>query len=101
MSRITRDEVERVAGLARLSLSDAEAGRVAEELGRVLDYVEQLGALDTAQIVPTSHAIPMATPMREDRAEPAMDPALVVRNAPEAEGSAFVVPKVIDSEAEG
>jgi len=101
MAHITRDEVERVAALARVSLTDEEAERMAAELDTILEYVESLEAVDTEGIEPTSHVIPLATPLREDRATPPLDPAVVVANAPEAEGSAFVVPRVIEGEDEG
>jgi aspartyl-tRNA(Asn)/glutamyl-tRNA(Gln) amidotransferase subunit C len=101
MSRITRDEVERVAGLARLWLSDEEAEHIAQELGTILDYVETLNELDTQDVVPTSHAIALPTPMRDDRAVRRIDPELAVRNAPQALGTAFVVPRVIEGEEEG
>ncbi len=101
VSRISREEVERVAALARLSVTDEEAGRLAVELDRLLEYVDTLNSLDTEGVAPTSHVIPMATPVREDRAAPPMDPELAVANAPCREGSAFVVPKVIEGEEEG
>jgi aspartyl-tRNA(Asn)/glutamyl-tRNA(Gln) amidotransferase subunit C len=101
VSRITRADVERVASLARLSVSDEEADRLATELDALLEYVETLRRVDTEGIEPMSHVIPMATPMREDRPEPGMDPELALANAPEREGSAFVVPKVIEGEDEG
>jgi aspartyl-tRNA(Asn)/glutamyl-tRNA(Gln) amidotransferase subunit C len=101
VSRIDRADVERVAALARLSVSDEEADRLATELDALLEYVETLRQVDTAGIEPMSHVIPMATPMREDRAESGMDPELALVNAPERAGSAFVVPKVIEGEDEG
>lgn len=99
MAHINRAQVDRVAVLARLSLSDDEADRLAGELDSFLGYVETLEELDTSEIVPTSHPIPLATPMRDDVAEPAIDPEVAVSNAPEAAASAFVVPRVIDSES--
>ena len=101
MARITRAEVHEVAKLARLSLSDEEAGRMTSDLDHILEYVETLRELDTRGIEPTAHAIPLETPMREDRAEPPIAPALAVANAPESIDSAFVVPKVIEGEDEG
>lgn len=101
MAHITRDEVERVVALARLSLSEPELGRMADELEAILSYVETLSRLDTEGVPPTSHVLPLATPLREDRALPPLDPDLAVANAPEHEGSAFVVPKVIEGEEEG
>ncbi len=97
----TREDVERIADLARLSLTDAEAARLASELEAVLVYAEELAGLDTSDVPPTSHPIELATPLREDVPEPPLDPELALANAPQREGSAFVVPKVIGSEQEG
>jgi aspartyl-tRNA(Asn)/glutamyl-tRNA(Gln) amidotransferase subunit C len=100
-ARIGREEVERIAALARLSLADDEALRLASELEAILGYAEQLAALDTTGVEPTSHPIELATPLREDVPEPPLDPELALANAPEREGSAFVVPKVLEGEEEG
>lgn len=100
-TRISREEVEQIAVLARLSLDEAELAAMAKDLDRILDYVADLQALDTEGIEPTAHAIPLATPVREDRAEPPMDPELAVANAPASAGTAFVVPKVIEGEEGG
>lgn len=101
MAHISRDDVERVASLARLSLSEEEVARVRADLDRILEYVMLLGQLDTSDVEPTSHVMPLETPLREDRPEPPMDPELAVANAPEHDGYAFVVPKVIEDEDEG
>jgi aspartyl-tRNA(Asn)/glutamyl-tRNA(Gln) amidotransferase subunit C len=101
MARITREEVAKVAALARLSLDDAAVQRMASELDQILEYAQMLSQLDTRDVEPTAHAIPLPTPLREDRALPPLDPELAVANAPEREGTAFVVPKVIEGEEEG
>ena len=101
MARINRVDVERVASLARLSVTDEEAERLAAELDSFLGYIETLQELDTSDIEPTSHPIPLPTPMREDLPEAPIDAELAVANAPESAGSSFLVPKVIDSESEG
>jgi aspartyl-tRNA(Asn)/glutamyl-tRNA(Gln) amidotransferase subunit C len=98
---MTRDEVEKVAALARLSLVDGAAERMASELDQILEYAQTLAQVDTTDIEPTAHAIPLPTPLREDRAAPPLDPELAVANAPEREGTAFVVPKVIEGDEEG
>ena len=98
MSRITREEVERVATLARLSLSGDEVSRMTSQLDAILEYVELLRAVDTKGVEPTSHAVPIRTPLREDRAAPSLPPELASANAPEREGSAFVVPPVLEGE---
>jgi len=74
---------------------------MAAELDQILEYAETLSAVDTTDIEPTAHAIPLPTPLREDRALPPLDPELAVANAPEREGFAFVVPKVIEGDQEG
>ena len=101
MASITREQVERVAALARLSFSDDDAARLGADLEAILDYVETLNELDTDGIPAMSHVIPLDTPIRADRAVAALDPELAVSNSPVRAGSAFVVPKVIDGEDEG
>jgi aspartyl-tRNA(Asn)/glutamyl-tRNA(Gln) amidotransferase subunit C len=98
MARIDRAEVERIAELARLELAPDEAERMTAELAAILGYVEQLDALDTRAVEPTSHPLPLRTPLREDRAEPPLAPERAVANAPAHDGFAFVVPKVLDED---
>jgi aspartyl-tRNA(Asn)/glutamyl-tRNA(Gln) amidotransferase subunit C len=98
MARITRQQVDRIAELAQLSLSGSEAEAMERDLERILDYVAALTRVDTEGVVPTAHAIAMPTPMREDEPSPPMAPELVVANAPASAGTAFLVPKVIDEE---
>jgi aspartyl-tRNA(Asn)/glutamyl-tRNA(Gln) amidotransferase subunit C len=98
MSRITRQQVDQIADLARLSLSEPEAQAMERDLERILDYVADLQALDTQGVGPTAHAIELATPVRPDEATEPMDPERALANAPESAGTAFVVPKVIDEE---
>jgi aspartyl-tRNA(Asn)/glutamyl-tRNA(Gln) amidotransferase subunit C len=101
MPGITREEVERVGSLARLSLSEEELTRLAAELDAILGYVETLQGVDTEGVPPTAHVIPLATPLRGDTPALPIDPELAVSNAPERSGSAFVVPKVVEGEEEG
>lgn len=101
MARINREEVERVALLARLSLSDEEADRLVQEFDSFLGYIETLQEIDTVGIAPTANPISLPTPTRLDRPAAAMDAELAVANAPETAASGFLVPKVIDTEAEG
>jgi len=101
MARISPDEVRYIAGLARLTLSEEEAGQMARDMGQILEYVATLEELDTRGIEPTAHAIPLETPTREDKAVPGMDPELAVGNAPQRAETAFVVPKVIDDGSGG
>ena len=101
MSRISPEEVEYTANLARLELRSAERNAIARDLDRILDYVAALEELDTEGVEPTAHALALATPLRPDRSTEPLDPILALANAPQREGTAFVVPKVIDAVEEG
>jgi len=98
MSRITRSEVEYIARLAHLSLSDREAEGMTRDLEAILDHVADLEELDTTGIEPTAHAIALATPLRDDEATAGLDPELALSNAPKRAGTSFVVPKVIEGD---
>lgn len=93
---ITREEVLHVARLARLSLSEAEADRLREQLGNILSYIRQLDALDTKDVIPTSHAVEMGTPFRDDTVRPFGDKESILANAPDREGDFFRVPRIIE-----
>ena len=92
---ITREEVQHVARLARLSLQEAEAERLREQLSAILDYVRQLDRLDTRDVVPTSHAIETGTPFRDDVVEPFGDKEALLANAPDRLNDFFRVPRII------
>ena len=101
MSAIGREDVERVVALARLALDEDELARMARELDAVLGYVASLSRVDTRDVPPTAHVVPLATPLRDDVPSAPLDPEQALANAPEREGSSFVVPKVIEAEEEG
>ena len=93
---ITREEVQHVARLARLALSDAEADRLREQLSGILEYVRQIDRLDTRDVVPTSHAVEMGTPFREDAVSPFGDREALLSNAPDRQDDFFRVPRIIE-----
>ena len=94
--KITRVEVEHVARLARLELSDTELDTFTVQMDSILAYVEKLNALDTEGIVPTSHAVPMENAFRPDRLREAIGVEDALANAPKHAESFFRVPKVIE-----
>jgi aspartyl-tRNA(Asn)/glutamyl-tRNA(Gln) amidotransferase subunit C len=94
--KISMREVEHVARLARLELSEAEKERMRRELDRILSYIDKLRALDTDQVEPTSHAVPMTNVMREDAPRPSFPQDEMLSNAPERSGEFFRVPKIIE-----
>jgi aspartyl-tRNA(Asn)/glutamyl-tRNA(Gln) amidotransferase subunit C len=98
MSRIDPSDVAHVARLARLALSEEETRTMTRDLEQILDHIAALDALDTDGVEPTAHGFELATPSRPDRAAAPMDPDLAVSNAPEQQGHAFLVPKVLEEE---
>jgi aspartyl-tRNA(Asn)/glutamyl-tRNA(Gln) amidotransferase subunit C len=94
--KITRVEVEHVARLARLDLSEVELDTFTVQMDAILAYVEKLNSLDTEGIVPTSHAVPMENAFREDVLVPSIGVENAVANAPNHAESFFRVPKVIE-----
>ena len=93
---ISRDDVLYVAQLSRISLPDAEAERFTEQLGRILDYVNQLDELDTTDVEEMSHPHGIKNVLRPDEVRPSLPPAEAVANAPQAKANMFRVPRVID-----
>lgn len=94
--KITRAEVEHVAKLARLELTDAELDTFTGQMDGILAYVEKLNALDTDGIVPTSHAVPMENAFRADEPTGSIGVENALANAPLRAESFFRVPKVIE-----
>ena len=95
MSELTRDEVARIAQLSRLALSEDERQLFAQQLTGILDYVEQLRAVDTAGVPPTSHSLALSAPLRADDVQPSLPREEAVRAAPEPHAGLFKVPRVI------
>ena len=89
-------DVEHVAKLARLGLSDEEKKVLAKQLSKILDYVEALNKLDTKNVAPTSHAVPMKNVFREDKAIPFKNADDILANGPETDGRFFKVPRILE-----
>jgi aspartyl-tRNA(Asn)/glutamyl-tRNA(Gln) amidotransferase subunit C len=89
---ITRDEVLKVARLARLELADDEVGRLTDELGAILDAVSKVSELDLADVPPTSHPLDLVNAWAEDEPHESLPLEDALRNAPVAEGALFKVP---------
>ena len=94
--KITREQVQHVARLARLSLSDDEVSMFTGQMADILAYVEKLNELDTDGIVPTSHAVPMENAFRDDVVRPSIGAEAALANAPDRVADFFRVPKVIE-----
>jgi aspartyl-tRNA(Asn)/glutamyl-tRNA(Gln) amidotransferase subunit C len=95
--KITKEEVEHVAHLARLDFTEEEKEKFTSQLNDILMYVDTLNQIDTTGVEPMSHAIALHNAFRDDRVGESLDSGLSLANAPDARGPFFSVPKVIES----
>jgi len=93
---ISREEVDHVAFLARLGLSDDEKATLQEQLSAILEHMRTINELDTSQIAPTAQVIPLRNVMRPDEPRPSLSAEQVLGNAPDREGPFFRVPHVLE-----
>lgn len=93
--KITREEVEHVAVLARLELNAEEVARITAQLDNILTYVAKLDELDTAGVPVTTHTQNIANAFREDEVHECLDRKKALANAPRENGESFIVPRVI------
>ncbi len=91
-------EVEHIAELAKLGLSQEEKALFREQLDAILDYAEVLQRIDTSAIPPTATVLPLRNVMRADEVEPSLAREDVLANAPDAHAGAFRVRAVLESE---
>jgi aspartyl-tRNA synthetase len=95
-TRVSREEVQHVARLARLRFTDAEIDDYAKDLNSILDYAESLEKLNTDDVPPTSHVLPMQNVWREDEPGGTSDAEQVLSNAPDRQGNYYKVPKILE-----
>lgn len=98
---VTREEVAKIASLARIKMGDEELDHMVPELNNILDWVEQLGEVDTSGVEPMTAVIPNTLRLRDDVVDAIAETAGgrrddVLANAPAAEHGFFGVPKVIE-----
>ena len=93
---ISREDVEHVAALARLGLTDEEIDRMQGQLNRILEAVSQLQSVDTSSVGPTAQVIALENVMRDDVARPGIDREAALANAPLREGPMLRVPVVLE-----
>jgi aspartyl-tRNA(Asn)/glutamyl-tRNA(Gln) amidotransferase subunit C len=95
--KLDLQQVMKVAKLARLKISEADAARYATQLTDILGYVAQLKAVDVTGVQPMSHPLPLKNVLREDVITPSLPVETVLANAPLKDGDFFAVPKVLDT----
>lgn len=94
--KITKDQVEHVANLARLNLTEEEKEQMTKDMEAIIGFADQINSLDIADVKPTDHVIPINNVFREDVAAPSMDREKLLSNAPNQENGCFSVPKVME-----
>jgi aspartyl-tRNA(Asn)/glutamyl-tRNA(Gln) amidotransferase subunit C len=97
---LTKKDVEHVAKLACLELSEAEKETYTRQLGAILGYVEKLNSLDVSQVEPTAHVLPLHNVLRHDEVKASMAREEVLANAPDPFKGCFRVPKILDGASE-
>ncbi|WP_196717403.1 Asp-tRNA(Asn)/Glu-tRNA(Gln) amidotransferase subunit GatC [Actinomyces trachealis] len=95
MSAISKDEVARVAALARVALSEEEVARLAGELDAVASSFARVTSVVTPELPATSHPVPLTNVLREDVPGPTLDVEELLAGAPAAEDSMFLVPQIL------
>lgn len=95
---ISDDEVKKLSDLARLNLSEEDRRELTDDLNEILELAEKINEVDTEDVPPTYHALPIENVMREDEQRPSPDPSKVLEHAPDASDGYFVVPRVIDDQ---
>ena len=94
--QITTELVDYISQLSRLSLLEDEKQAMTAHLERIVDYMDTLNRLDTADIEPMSHVFPVKNVLREDVAEPSMDRAALLANAPAPDDETLLTPKSVE-----
>ena len=97
-ARLTRDNVAKVADLARLDLTEADLDRYTEQLSAVLDHAEDVASLDLDGVPPTSHPLPLENELRADVVVEGVDREEVLSQAPSVEDRRFRVPAILGEE---
>lgn len=94
--KITKEQVEHVAHLARLNLTESEKEQMTKDMENIIDFASQLNQLDVTNVEPTAHVIPINNVFRKDEVVASMDRKLLLSNAPEQAQGCFSVPKVVE-----
>ena len=94
--RIDAEQVRKVAKLARLELTDAEIEEFTGQLGAILQYVEKMNELDTGNVEPLAHCLPISNIFRADEVRESLGVEKTLANAPQRDDSFFKVPKILE-----
>ncbi len=93
---ITKKDVQYIAHLSRIHLTDEETEKLTTTLEDILGYIEKLNTLDVSTVKPTSHVLPLQNVFRRDLPRPSLSQADAIKSAPESHKGSFKVPQVIE-----
>jgi aspartyl-tRNA(Asn)/glutamyl-tRNA(Gln) amidotransferase subunit C len=93
---LTEKDVDHVAKLARLAITDAERALYAKQLSVILEHADGLSKADVKGVKPTAHILPLSNVYRDDVARPSMPREQILANAPDKAKGAFRVPKILE-----
>lgn len=99
-NKIDETQVRKVAKLSRLELSDAEIKEFTGQLSAILEYMDKLNKLDTTNIEPLAHCLPISNVFREDNVKDSLGTEKTLANAPQRDSDFFKVPKILDESSE-
>jgi len=94
--KVSKEDVKHIATLSRLTIPENELEKFTEQFNQILDYADKLQQLDTKDIEPTAHVLPVSNVFREDVALPGISHADAMKNAPDVHNNGFKVPRVIE-----
>jgi aspartyl-tRNA(Asn)/glutamyl-tRNA(Gln) amidotransferase subunit C len=93
---IGKEEIRHIAKLSRLSFSESEEEKFIKSFNDILNHVQKINSINTEGVEPCSNVFELKNVMREDKAEKSFDPEILLRNAPEKEETAYLVPRVVE-----
>lgn len=97
--KIDIEQVRQVAKLSRLDLNENEMAQFASQLSAILEYVEKINQLDTANVEPLAHCLPINNCLRPDEIKPSLGTEKTLSNAPDKDEQFFIVPKILEGES--
>ena len=94
--KVTKKDLENVAVLSRLRVPEDEQETYIQQMDAILTYMDNLSAVDTENVKPTTYALPMQNVFREDVVKPSLDTQVALENAPKRVGDEFLLPKIVE-----
>lgn len=94
--QITKKDIEHVAKLSRLNFTEEEIEKFTSDMTSIIGFVDKLNELDTTNVEPTAHVIPINNVFREDVIKPSFDREKILQNAPSEKDGCFLVPKIVE-----